>query len=136
MRRSLIPGRKAAKLPALLLAASLLGGCAEMACRLGPQQQELGELESLYDTAQGNVDRGYAIHESLEPEWEPYETEETVGGDARIVTKYRSVWRTVETPVAIDVDAEKRKALRLRSEILRLRPAAEREFSACMARNR
>jgi len=107
-----------------------------MACRLGPQQQELGELESLYDTAQGNVDRGYAIHESLEPEWEPYETEETVGGDARIVTKYRSVWRTVETPVAIDVDAEKRKALRLRSEILRLRPAAEREFSACMARNR
>lgn len=120
---------KKATLP-LLLVPLLLGGCAEIACRGGPLQQELSQLESEYGEVSANLARGYAVHVQYVEEQEPY-TELGAGGEER--TRYRTVQRRVETPVAIDVDDQQRRADYLRRSIDRLAGPAESEYYECRA---
>lgn len=139
--------RRAALVPAALAAALLLSGCAELACRSGPQQRSLSTLEDAYERVSGNVYRGYAIHYSRELVTEPYTEEVTVCelfDDAancvrwhtRSDTKYRDVYKTVERPVSIDIEAERERMESLQRSLDPARIAAEQEYLSCMAEHR
>ena len=122
----------------------ILSGCAGLACRSGPLQQQLSWLEASYDEAAGNVARGYALHVAYEEVIEPYTEERkvceafdssgkcTLFGN-RSETKYRRVWENVEKPVAIDILAEREKLDSLSLTINELRIPAEQEYFACIA---
>ena len=90
----------------------------------GRCKQELSQLESEYGEVVGNLARGYALHVQYVEEQEPY-TE--VGADGKKTTLWRTVHRRVETPVAIDIDDQQRRASSLRRSIDRLAGPAESE---------
>lgn len=132
------------RMAAVASAALLLAGCAELACRRGPLQSSLNWHESAYDEASGNVRRGYALHTTRERVTEPY-TEEIRACEAfdlsgnctlfstRHETRYRTLWRDVDKPVAIDMGEERAKVARHLERINELRGPATQEFDACMA---
>ena len=123
----------------------LLSGCA-LSCRFGPYQNELREAEGNIDRIEGNLARGYALHESSEFEREPYEVQErqcitaTADGclkyETRTVTKYRDVLDFKETPVAIDVEIERSNLEYWYDIYEQVEPLAAAEYDECIATRR
>ncbi len=110
-------------LPAL----AILAACAT------PQEQcintassQVRNMQALISTTQGNIARGYAIHQSQEP----YEAINTCyDKDKKPYTCFHTEYRTVETPVTIDVAEERRKLAQLKRRL----PAERRKMDAAIA---
>lgn len=112
---------------ALIPALALIAACAT------PQEQcinsasnEVRSMQSLISTTQGNIARGYAIHRSQQS----YEVANICyNKDKKPYTCYDTQYRTVETPVGIDVVEERRKLVNLKKRL----PAAARKMNAGVA---
>ena len=110
-----------------LTALAFLAACAT------PQEQcintasnEARTLRNLIAKTQGNIGRGYAIHRSQES----YEVLEICyDKDKKPYQCSSTAYRTVETPVTIDVAEERRKLAQLKSHL----PAATRRMNAGIA---
>lgn len=117
-------------LPALVL----LSACAtpqERCIRTGASEQSrlLAEIKE----AEGNIARGYAIHRQTVPET-IFHTCQRVS-DGKVVGYYpcpETYYRTVETPVAIDISEERRKLTGLKDAL----PAAARRAEEAAAQCR
>lgn len=110
-------------LPAL----ALLAACAT------PQEQCINTasntvrtLKTNISTAQGNIARGYAIYRSQES----YEVPDICyDKDKKPYRCYNTLYRTIQTPVAIDVADERRKL----ADYKRRLPAATRQMNTDVA---
>ena len=110
-------------LPAL----AILAACAT------PQEQcintassQVRTMQSLINTTEGNIARGYAIHRSQEP----YEVLDVCyDADGKAYSCFHTEYRTKETPVAIDVAEERRKLAQLKRRL----PAERRKMDAAIA---
>jgi len=103
-----------------------LAACLVITACSTPQEQcisrasaEYRSLQSKIATAQGNIDRGYAIHRQTVPYTVPAVCTNKQG------KKYpcpRTEYRTEETPVSIDIREERRKIAAFKARL----PAALR----------
>ena len=112
---------------AILPALAILAACAT------PQEQcintasnEVRAIRSGVSTAQGNIARGYAIHTSTETYQVP---DVCYGKNKKPYRCYETEYRTIETPVTIDVAEERRKLASLKRRL----PAATRQMNAGVA---
>ena len=112
---------------ALLPALILIAACAT------PQEQcintasnEVRTIRSGISTAQGNIGRGYAIHRSTESYQVPDICHDSNKKPYRC---FETEYRTVETPVSINVAEERRKLAALQKRL----PAAMRQMKAGVA---
>ncbi len=120
-----------------------LSSCASLTCSFGPWQNEFREAESQISKIEGNLARGYALHRSERYESVPYTTTETycVTADAlgclhsetRTITKYRDELRYTETPIAIDVEAERSRLSYWYGVYAEAEPLAAAEYDDCIA---
>lgn len=109
------------------------------ACFLSEQQQCISRASSDYNAmarratvVQGNINRGYAIHTQTVP----YTRMETCYTDEDIPQPYVCAvedTRIEETPVAIDIDAERRKLADLRRRMDAMRPGLDAAIAQCRA---
>lgn len=112
---------------ALLPALALLAACAT------PQEQcintasnEVKTIRSGISATQGNISRGYAIHRHTET----YQVAETCfDGNKKPYRCFETEYRTVETPVSVNVSEERRKLAALQKRL----PAAMRQMKAGVA---
>lgn len=112
---------------ALLPALALIAACAT------PQEQcintasnEVRSMKRLMNVTHGNITRGYAIHRSTES----YQvTDVCFDKDKKPYTCYDIEYRTVESPVTIDIADERRKLAALKKRL----PAAGRKMNAGVA---
>ena len=119
-----------------VLAAGVLSGCAtpKQECIAGATRQ-LRSVESALVTAQGNIDRGYAIHTQRVPYtigqicYDTYRTTHAVIPYSCPVTQYR----TQTTPVPINVTEERRKVAEYQQMLPELRQQAYAGIQACNA---
>ena len=102
----------------------LLAACATPQQRcINTASNTVRTLRADIKTAQGNVERGYAVHTSRES----YQVMDVCyNSDGKPYPCLETRYRTVETPVAIDVEAERRKL----AEYERRLPAAGRQMNA------
>lgn len=112
---------------AILPALAILAACAT------PQQQcintasnEARTIRKAISTAQGNIGRGYAIHSHTETFDVPTVCYDSASKPYRC---YETEFRTVETPVSINVVEERRKLASLQKRL----PAATRQMNAGVA---
>ena len=110
-----------------LIALPVLAACAT------PQEQCIADASRSYkqtleamSVAQGNIARGYAVHvQSV-----PYEDHDICyDKDKRPYSCTTTRYRTVETPVAIDVKAEREKLAQFSAQL----PALQRNADALIA---
>lgn len=109
---------------ALLPALALIAACAS------PQEQcinsasnEVRSMKQLMSITHGNITRGYAIHRSTES----YQVSDICHNkDKKPYRCYDTAYRTIETPVTIDVAEERRKLAALKKRL----PTAGRTMSA------
>lgn len=86
-------------------------------------------LEAMSE-AQANVARGYAVHYQEEP----YEYSDTCYDDKdRRYNCTTTRYRTIETPVAIDVGAEREKIARFNDQLPALQRTADAQIAQCSA---
>lgn len=112
---------------ALLPALALIAACAT------PQQQcintasnEARAISKAINTAQGNIARGYAIHRHTET----YDVPDICyDRNKKPYRCFETEFRTVETPVSINVAEERRKLASLQKRL----PAATRKMNAGVA---
>lgn len=103
---------------------ALLAACAtpqERCIKQGASEET--QLINRITETEGNIARGYAIHRQTVPETVFYTCDRVK--DGKIIGRYpcpETYYRTVETPVAIDI-AEERRKLKTLKEVL---PAASR----------
>jgi hypothetical protein len=110
-------------LPAL----AILAACAT------PQEQcintasnQVRTMQTLINTTEGNIARGYAIHRSQEP----YEVIDVCyDTDGKSYNCFHTEYRTKETPVTIDVAEERRKLAQLKRRL----PAEKRKMDAAIS---
>jgi len=112
---------------ALLPALALIAACAT------PQEQcintasnEVRSIRSGISTTQGNIARGYAIHRSQESYQAP---DICYNKDKKPYRCFHTQYRTIETPVTIDVTEERRKLANLNKRL----PVATRKMNAGVA---
>ncbi|WP_456385581.1 hypothetical protein [Profundibacter sp.] len=112
---------------AILPALALIAACAT------PQEQcintasnEVRNIRTGISTAQGNIARGYAIFKSRES----YEVVDVCyDKDKKPYTCYNTEYRTIESPVSINVAEERRKLANLKKRL----PAATRLMNKSVA---
>lgn len=112
---------------ALLPAIALIAACAT------PQEQcvntasnEVRSMKRLMSVTHGNIMRGYAIHRSTESYQVP---DVCYNKDKKPYRCFDIEYRTIETPVSIDVGEERRKLAELKKRL----PAAGRKMNAGVA---
>ena len=106
----------------------LMSSCSpRFICSQGPLQNRLTLLEDRATELSGNLYRGYAIHVQ-----EVFDTEPFTDKDGNV--EFLSVVRTIETPVAIDVEAQEEELDYVEDEINAIRDVAEQEFLECLAK--
>lgn len=119
-----------------VLAAAVLSGCAtpKQQC-ISDATRQLRSVESALVTAQGNVDRGYALHTQRVPYtvgricYDTHPRTHALIPYSCPVTQYR----TQTTPVAINVAEERRKVAEYRQMLPQLRQQANARVQACNA---
>ena len=112
---------------ALFPALALIAACAT------PQEQcintasnEVRSIRSGISTAQGNIARGYAIHRSQQA----YEAPDICyDKNSKSYRCFHTQYRTIETPVSINLAEERRKLANLKKRL----PAAMRQMNAGVA---
>ena len=110
-------------------ALALLAACAtpQEAC-ISQARAEVAALEARISTAQGNIERGYAIHRQTVP----YTYVDSCLDDAgALYPCEKSGTRIEETPVAIDVAEERAKLARYRAELPVLKAQAQAQIAQC-----
>lgn len=112
---------------ALLPALALIAACAT------PQEQcistasnEVRSMQKLIHTTQGNIARGYAIHRHTESYQVPDICHDKNKKPYRC---FDTEYRTIETPVTINIAEERRKLAGLKNRL----PAATRKMRAGVA---
>jgi len=112
---------------AILPALALLAACAT------PQEQcintasnEVRAIRSAINTAQGNIARGYAIHRHTESYQVP---DVCYDNNKKPYRCFDIEYRTIETPVSINVAEERRKLANLKKHL----PTATRKMNAGVA---
>ena len=112
---------------AILPALAILAACAT------PQEQcintasnEVRSIRKGISTAQGNVARGYAIYRSTQSYQVP---DICYDSDEKPYRCFETEYRTIETPVTINVAEERRKLANLKKRL----PAAMRQMNAGVA---
>lgn len=112
---------------ALIPALALIAACAT------PQEQcvntasnEVRSMQKLIRTTEGNISRGYAIHRHTESYQVP---DICYNKDKKPYRCFDTEFRTIETPVTIDVGEERRKLASLKKRL----PAAGRKMNAGVA---
>lgn len=119
-----------------VLAAALLSGCAtpKQKC-MSDATSQLRSVESALMTAQGNVDRGYALYTQRVPYtvaricYHSYPRTNAVIPYSCPETYYR----TQTTPVAINVAEERRKVAEFQQMLPQLRQQTSARIQACNA---
>ena len=114
-----------------LTALALLAACAT------PQEQcintaanEVGTLRNNIVTLNGNISRGYAIHHSQEQ----YEVADICyDKDKKPYTCHHTAYRSVETPVTIDVADQRRKLAELKRRLPAATQRMNQGIAACRA---
>ena len=125
-RRSLAP----------LLLLGLAGCAAPLQDCIDAASRDLRAVTAARAEAEANVARGYAVHVQTVRQ-SPVTLCTTLGQSSGGLGIYASAcsdpYRRIETPVAIDLDAEREKLAALREEELALRAEAQREVNRCYA---
>ncbi|MFY0662481.1 MAG: hypothetical protein JXR15_18455 [Shimia sp.] len=105
--------------PAALFGLTLLAACATPLERcISTAQSEVATLRRAITTAEGNITRGYAIHRSSDS-YTYYDT--CYDKKDRPYSCPETRYRTVETPVEVDVAQQRQRLKALRRDL----PAAE-----------
>lgn len=112
---------------ALIPTLALIAACAT------PQEQcintasnEVRGMQKLISTTQGNISRGYAIHKHTETYQVP---DICYDASKKPYRCFETEYRTIKTPVSIDVAEERRKLANLKKRL----PAAARKMNAGVA---
>jgi len=107
----------------------LLAACATplQQC-LNAATQDLRVVDELIATTQGNLERGYAIKRELEP---TFELRYCASPTNNFYFCNVPTTRVVETPAAIDLDAERRKLVSLQKQRQVLAERAAQQVETC-----
>ncbi len=108
---------------------ALLAACAtpQEAC-ISQAQADVRALEARIATAQGNIERGYAIHRQSVP----YTYVDVCFDDTGTAYQcQQNATRIEETPVTIDVAEERAKLARYRAQLPALRAKAQAQIAQC-----
>lgn len=122
------------RLSLTLPALAVLAACAtpqERCIREGASEQT--QLQRQITESEGNIARGYAIHRQTVPETVFHSCRRVK--DGKVVGYYpcpETYYRTIETPVSIDTDDERRKLRRLKDAL----PAAQKRAAEAAAQCR
>ena len=110
---------------------ALLAACTtpQEAC-IYQAREELRSLQGRIATAQGNLDRGYAIHRQVVPYTYVVICHDDAG---KAYQCEQNATRIEETPVAIDIREERAKLARLRAALPGAQRAAEARIAQCRA---
>lgn len=108
-----------------------LASCSEQQMCISRVTQDLRAVRGFVEEARGNVERGYAIVETEEIEFQRTLCE--VRPDGTKVYCNRPEVETVRKRIAIDLDAEQAKLDALLRKEAELAAKAERDVAACKA---
>ena len=119
------------KILGLIALPLFLAGCLSPLERcIAQANRAAAATQSAITQTQGNIARGYAIHTQTVPYPIMYFCTPP-GERAHYCT--RQGYRTIETPVAINIDQEKRKLASLRKILARQKTEAQRATAQCRA---
>ena len=115
-------------LPAL----ALLAACATPQERcINTAANQVRTMQSLISTTQSNIARGYALHRSQKPYEALYICFDK---DQKPYNCFHTEYRTVETPVTIDVAEERRKLAQLKRRLPSEKRKMDAAITSCRAR--
>ena len=131
--------KKTSSISVILLTTFVLSGCQtlkEMGCAIGPEHTAANNAEDALAEVQGNITRGYAIHyqEQSQPYQETYCAWRNAYGCTQYAQRTKYNYSTVEVPVSIDIDEEKKKLPVLQDRARTLRERANAAYQSCIAR--
>lgn len=119
--------------PAALLALTALAACATPLERcISTAQSEVHSLRRAITTAEGNISRGYAIHRSSES-YTFYDT--CYDKKDRPYSCPETRYRTIETPVEIDVAQQQQRLKSLRRDLPTAEDHARAQAQHCTAQH-